>query len=1064
MTQSPAFQLERLYYGTIVDSSRRTSSPPGVIARTPAVAEAHVKECLQLAQLTPPLPDASSDDMPGTLGLVRGDQTGFILTKAQRNDAGYPQILYILVPVETLRHLGGNVMVFRSLGLMDMPSFSAIKATLVPYELRDPGPLTTEQQADALNDLLLFCQDSFKNVEGILAALVQGWPLAIVNSPKSLEKRLSFLQGLLSMLPVPARVGITFTTHAAEPFHALAQVKFYGEPAVPSQHLVYDWEQGLLVTQPPEDSYSRYMVAQLRLDPSLVIEQTAQLSRTTVWRAMHRENLGSALSWVSRRAAIDQAVADGQPADRDTVAAILREDPTLSDELRLAYARHLLAFAIALDEPQSADVVPAVAVTSDEIASTVVDQITTALEGGQAWVAYSLLERWLLNVPETAALKWHELLHRAAQQHLRELFERDEVKRAVEFLNYIQTAHHSLHLHEVMPSMVTVARESARSDPNLARALFLIAVKALPAGELQRLFTDEAFVRQLPPETQAALSYIQPQPRHPAQLGVLDRGARVFGDGHRMLVLTRFVEAAMFLARPELVDTNGLQALMVITQSPDAERYEHLVEHIVNDFSQISVIQILDDPGPRVLVQLLLHIKRYEQAVELLEFYQNTVFGLPQLANFTRLAGEVCLMTPLSGEEMTAALQELDGSQIRPEPRARMYCSALINRQWADDQDYAARRLTTMIFNDNTLINIIGHDNVINLLNFYARSENALDTLRVGAALVDQALGLGKQGAAFITRMWPSITWNKEVSEAARELLRRFVRGVPLDEVPMLTQYFERELGPQIGQMLCATYLMRQVMAEKDLMHFAEDLHIAAQLFIDIATAYHPGKELPPNHRLRRDLDTMTGGLTPQERQRVAENVLNITRQIFELGKEHARKRGKQVDKTDLVHGKTSPQDGLDVLHFIGGQFAQGKLLPLNLEREAMTHIFGTRSAAMFLRETDAITRLLAGLQMAFEDANVASITPQILRAELASLWGTLSLYNQRQIQQQLAEDCQHLADVILVMAGRVNERVLSNSGLGRQLETGQRQPHTTLEALRWIYGYFTRKHVRTRS
>ena len=126
-----------------------------------------------------------------------------------------------------------------------------------------------------------------------------------------------------------------------------------------------------------------------------------------------------------------------------------------------------------------------------------------------------------------------------------------------------------------------------------------------------------------------------------------------------------------------------------------------------------------------------------------------------------------------------------------------------------------------------------------------------------------------------------------------------------------------------------------------------------------------------------------------------------------------------------------------------------------------MGHIFGTRSAAMILRETNAIMRLLGGLQIAFEQQDPALLTSQTLAAELNSLWDSLSLYNQRQIQEPFARGCQQLADVIGIMADSANDRVVSDGSAARQLETGQRQPHTALETLRWIHGYFARKHTR---
>jgi hypothetical protein len=1079
------FKLSRAYFGHLVDSQKRTSATAGVIARTPDITPAQIAECVRLARLPPPF---STAEMPGALGLFRGETIDYILTKAQYSDAGHPQVLYILTPAAPLRLLGGNVVALRSLAMMEMPSFDIARTNLVPYELRDPRPPSPEEQTDALLNLLLYCNDSFSNVEGILAGLIQGWPLAIVNSPPSLEKRLQYLQGLLCLLPIPARVGITFATNVTDAQMGQVQVKFMSQHAIPPQHLVYDWGGGTLLTPAPEDSYSHYIVAQLRLDASLVVEKTSQLSRTTVWRAMHRENLSRALAWVSRRAAIDQAVQNGQPADRETVAAVLREDPTLSDELRLAYARHLLSFALVLNEPESADVIPAVGVTSPAIAQSIADQLRAA---NQPQIVFALLERWLLRTPEAEALQWHALLHTVAKQYLKDLLAQGNAEGAITFITHVQQANPTLRLNEILPDLIRLSVGAARQHPHLASTVFLTAAEILPPGDLYRILSDAPFRQQLPQELQTALSYLQPEPRKPIPPHLLDQGARVFGEGKRMVVLTRLAEWAIYQERVELIDTAALQALLILAQSPQSERFLHLILQVVDELSEVSLLRSLEPPGLRILVQLLLQIQQFDRAVGQLVFYQNQVLGLERLKEFTELAGEVFRMTALPPDAINEALTYLEGSPIRPEPRAIIYCNALMNRQWTSDQQYAARQLTTMIFNDYHLITTIGQDHALKLLDLYAQSQNALDALRVAAALVDHTLNMGKEGAVLLVQMWPLITWNTETAEAALELLRRYIRGVSLGYIPALLAYFERQLGPDVGRALRAAYLMRLVMGQADqaaqpaslteaqqqgisfedyekmtrpvLMRFADEVQTTVQLFLDISAVYHTDKELPPIHRLRHDLDTMTGGLSEVDRKQVADNFLNIIRQVYDLGRTRSYKSGKRAtaEMELTVRGQTMPQCGVDLLRFIGGHFALHQTIPLDLRREEMGHIFGTRSAAMILRETNAITRLLSGLQLAFEQQDPEQISPQALAAELNSLWNSLSLYNQRQIQEQFARGCQQLADLIGIMTDSTTERVISDGGPARQLETGQRQPRTALETLRWIHGYFARKHTR---
>ena len=103
-------------------------------------------------------------------------------------------------------------------------------------------------------------------------------------------------------------------------------------------------------------------------------------------------------------------------------------------------------------------------------------------------------------------------------------------------------------------------------------------------------------------------------------------------------------------------------------------------------------------------------------------------------------------------------------------------------------------------------------------------------------------------------------------------------------------------------------------------------------------------------------------------------------------------------------------------------------------------------------------------LHTAFDAEHTRQVTSQALVEELVSLWNGVSLYDKQFLREQVAQDCQHLADVVSIIADNANDRVFADSGQGRQLETGQRQPTTAIEALRWINGYFAQKHARPRS
>ena len=135
--------------------------------------------------------------------------------------------------------------------------------------------LAPEAKRDTLLDLLLYCQDSFKHVEGILAALVTGVAARHCQQPGLARYALALFTGA-------ALFAAAFRRGSGSPLPPMWPIPHLSRPRSNSpasasfqpQHLVYDWGQGEMVTPPPEHSYSHYMVAQLRLDPSLVVEQT----------------------------------------------------------------------------------------------------------------------------------------------------------------------------------------------------------------------------------------------------------------------------------------------------------------------------------------------------------------------------------------------------------------------------------------------------------------------------------------------------------------------------------------------------------------------------------------------------------------------------------------------------------------------------------------------------------------------------------------------------------------------------------------------------------------------
>src|SRR5262249_13997196 len=83
-----------------------------LLARSPGVKLEQIAECRRMAALLPPLPTQRTDDMPGSIGIFRGETVDYIVATAQQGPGGAPQFEYLLTPASALRSLAGNLRVF----------------------------------------------------------------------------------------------------------------------------------------------------------------------------------------------------------------------------------------------------------------------------------------------------------------------------------------------------------------------------------------------------------------------------------------------------------------------------------------------------------------------------------------------------------------------------------------------------------------------------------------------------------------------------------------------------------------------------------------------------------------------------------------------------------------------------------------------------------------------------------------------------------------------------------------------------------------------------------------
>jgi hypothetical protein len=1049
-----SLQLERLY----ATSNGKLDQPYTLAARSAGASPAQMAELRRLANLLPPMPAQRSDAMPTSIGLFRAESVDYVLVKAQQGATGGLQFMYLLIPAPTLRSLAGNIRVFEAWAREPVPVFAAVREDLPPFQIEGLDPAEKAVQVDDLLALLTICKNNMKTVSGLLAGLVQAMGIAIINAPSALDERITFIQGLLALLPAPVRAGITWATSVIDPAQTNTQIKFLAWDVHPARHLVLDWKTGKLLTPAPDDMYSSYMISQFRLDPELVVDQTTYMERTTVWRTMRKDDLANALAWASRRASLDSAILNGQPADSKMVAGVLREDPTLSDEMRARYARHILAITLSTNEPERSDILVPISAKFRNVADAVFEVLKgAATDPARANAAYNVLSRWITTSNDLDTARWRPLLSLAALRRAGTAFATNDRATIASFLEPLLDEPPSLALEAAIAQMIGAARKFAYEDPNLARILYLLGVTYLSAGLLQRLMTDQALLAQLPEILRLVVSHLRPDGPRPAPANIIVHASEAYGESRKMVCLARLTEWAMYAGRIDLIDPDVLRGLIAVVMSPSGARFDILAEHIVTDLSQPLILRTLDEKAIRSLVAISLARNRPETAIAQLEFYQNELYKGAPAEMMNNLVQTLFRENTLTVAQINAAFEQMQTSQLRTSTRANAYFGVLVARNWSPEVDSVSKRLTQLISNDASIIPQIGIENALRLVQMTVDRHDVVDTLRLSGALVENSLLLGVQGAELVEKIFAMINWGPEMVANSLEVLRGYVRRAPINYTRLLVDNAAKRYGPETAQALEGTYLVRIILGGSNLNAFTEQVSIAAGLLEDMAATYHEGQEMPSLLNLRRTLESMPGGLSDAERDRLSSNLLRIAEQILTLFRRRGR-GGTKADPQLILSNQTAPTNPLEALRWIGGHYTQGRPAILRLDRSDTPHLFGSRSVNILLRETDLIVTLFENLLLAFPEGT-PSVNNAAFRSEVDSLWATLNLYTQRQIVQPLSENTILLAELVSWVGERGNERSLANNGFGQQLQRGRAHPRNVIDCLRWVNGYFGKFH-----
>lgn len=1054
-----AHTLEHFYYGHVLAQGK----PQGelrLLAQSSGVRQEHFAEALSALRLPP----AGSN---GTLAfaLARGKSANmpYLLVQSQVGAAGNVTCHYMIPTTRTIRALSGNVRALMALVEAEMPSFERTDATLPALTLLNVEPPSLSAQQDAMLALLGATGDRFDVIEALLAALIVNLPIAIKGAPLDLNERMHLIEGLFALLPPPARISITFSTHATPATHAAAQIKFYTDDApTPNDALLYYWGAAKVEGVKPENEYARFIRSQLRLDTELVVQQTTALTPIASHRLGRGDKLAEALKYASFRLTIDNAVANAQPVAAEEVARVLGEDPTLSDELRIAYVRHLLAFIMATDDVENVDLM-VVAQGKQSLESAILTQMNDLMNAGKSLRVYRALTRWLAHPAGFRGMYWVDLAQKAALAYAQSLVRPRDSKAMNYLLAQVREHMTLIEAKYIVPRLLEIALPLAASDPILAQTAIVLAATSLPLDAWQRFVGIKPLLDKLPRSLGRLIAYFNADVNTPAVPGLLAQAAFEFGNSWRSLVLIRLAEIALALGRHDVFDSAALIGLSQAAATSWGDQYDAVLRRVVYLFNDDAALAKLPEDSARALLQILLSRQAYSDLANELARHGRVLYPSGKQMEFAGFVRNLFATTTILPGSVPECLAALTAEGVKPLALSMAHFGVLAQHGWNPTMRQVGADLVSLLTNNRLLTESISSDLLLDLIRYHSDLRDMPNTIRASALLPINTSRRDDDGITPMLALYRILAWTPnaegaaEVQKASLEYWRRFVRWS--------TDATARNAINQMGRIdegilesLKATYFMRRMLSGENVADYAYALHTSANFLQDTGIAYIDRARLPLHNMLLGDLDSLNGGISDEDRRALAEGLIEIIRFSSALAEQHraARPRENDADIQALLEGQGEAMSVLDIFRVMSGYFGRGRRVVPKLERMVDHHPLGDRTAPALLREVQTISRMLKNARLTFPYQGKVSVRAVEIIGEIESLWSDITLHERRELVADLAMDLQRIPDMILTITNRIDAKtLLEANSLTRKLDTNKQRPENTLEYYRFVAGYF---------
>ncbi len=1039
--------LQYFHYGQLVHNGE-IKGDMRLLAKSSGITDEFVELVLETAKIAP-LPDSTGVSW-GMLRTRRGQPLTF--ARVEQDASGALIYQFIQMPPDAVRELAGNLAALSDHLTKPLSTYAMLGDALSPIEPGDVE-MTTDAQVDSLLDLMSYTRNNTRNIEPLVAAIVSGTPLIVINAPREGDSRLGFIQGLLTLLPSSTRLGVTFLAHAEAASDIKAQVMFMESAPAEENQVVYDWATGKVSGKEVKNEYSRFVTGQMRLDPEQVIRETEKLTMTAGWRFNSGDNLSKALDYASHRAKVDQSLENGMPVEVSSVAKILLEDPTLSDEQRLMYSRHLINFSLALDDLQYVDAITATMHQHKDIEDEVLKYMSKALDDGQGAIIFETLVRWQENPFSPTGAKWQQMLARAALSELDELIEDQDAEMISDYLDDIHKI--GKQATPIIGRVIDRVLPLADRDPAIPTKILLLAMQNLDDTKLQSLMSTARFVRPLPSDVKRMLALFS-QRDQKAPPGTLIRAVQSIPESERTSALIAFVKQAYGNQRLDLIDERVINELVkALNINPtliDGQLLTGIAESI-----QMTTLSQMKRPAPRLILQLLLLSQNYVALDTMMIAQSRDIYRAEGQREYIKSIQETFAKTNIPAKDVLEAIGVLEKMELNSIQLTSATLGALEGTGWSKELKSLADKTMKEIADNQLLLEALPAESMFNLLQYNARTGDG-KRLRIASRIMGScaANDKSKDGLKAANRAYKMLESSNKTRPYAIEVIRQYVREAEEKPARHMIKFYGERLGTDIAQKLQLSYEFSNLMARMDWLTYVSSLQLTVDILQTAVNSFEDSSNRPNLGDVRLLVDHFRKGLSIGQQRELGEELRKFAHAIVVLGQRHNR-RSSIGDKHNeaIARGKSDPRSVLDVYRAAGGYLLDKSSYPFRIMEGDAQNPLGRESKEDILINV-TIARSLLFEATKTRPGNRNMWTNDALVDEIKSQTSTLIGEGAKQLQQ-MGRNWQRLSDLIIHITKAGDTKIIeANHSRGRKLEKLETVPENVLEFFRAIYGHFS--------